>query len=399
MYIFYVIGYFVALLLFSKFKKKWVISTYIIAIYLFTLVVALTLGAIIPFFEDSKKGAFIFASGISLFVLPFLRNPPMIVGVDNPRSIKKLTDICVLISGFLVVLEILIMPAVIESFSVGFTELREGERSVESSNILILPFLKLMDFFNPLSFVLLTIFFYLFTFVKGCQGVKFLVFLASLSAPYFGIVTGGRTQMIYWLMSLIFNYFLFYKYLSPQRRKSLTKYSFVIIGIIVIYVGIATVDRFENTKLGTENSLLSYIGQPYWNFNNFIENYTSKSITLRRIFPFGYSLLYGNSSLQDYRDLVEAQSGMDIGIFYTLLGDLFVDIGLVGMYIYASVYFIVVYYILRKKTIKLSTLLIVSLLFLIPLQGVFYYSFWKRQVTFCAFLVILLSRILKKSKV
>ena len=201
-------------------------------------------------------------------------------------------------------------------------------------------------------------------------------------------------------MSLGFNYILFYKYLSPHRRKVLTKYALVFVSIIVLYIGLATIDRFESSKLGTQDSLLAYIGQPYWNLNDFIDNYHStKSITFRRIFPFGYSLIYGNSSLSDYRDLVASQSGMDIGIFYTLLGDLFVDIGLVGMYIYAVVYLATTTLMLRKKKLDLSSLLIVSVLFLIPMQGVFYYSFWKRQVTFCAFLVILLSKYLKSSRV
>ena len=400
MYIYYVIGLFVVLLLFSILKRKWAISTYVISIYLFSLIVALGIEAIFPIFGDSEKGSFIFASGICLFILPYIKQAPTIIGLTNPKSIKSLTELCTIISITLVVLEIAILPAVINSFSIGIADLREGERAVQSSNPIMLIFIKLMDFLNPLSFALLTIYFYLFTFVPGQRSTKTLLLLASLSAPYFGILYGGRTQMTYWLMSLGFNYLLFNGYLNPQKRRSLNRYALVIVGLIIAYIGLATIERFGDTSSGTQNSLLTYIGQPYWNFNNFIDNYhSSGSISLYRIFPLSYSLLYGNLDLHTYRDLVAAQSGMDIGIFYTFIGDLYVDIGLVGMYMYAIVYFVITRLVLKKKTMALSDLLIVGLLFLIPLQGVFYYSFWKRQVTFCAILVVILSRILKRAKV
>lgn len=398
MYIYYVIAFFAALLFFSVIKKKWAVSTYIISIYLFTLIVALFIEAIFPFYEDSKKGAIYFVSGISLFILPYLRKAPVMTGPGRNISVARLLQMSQLISLFLIALDLIILPAVIKSFSVDFADLREGERVVQA-NFILLFFIKLIDLFNPLSYTLLTIFFYVFTFVKCKSTTKVFIFMASLSAPWYGIMVGGRTQMIYWLLALGFNYLLFFKYLSPLKRKSLNRIGFIVVGVIIIYIAFATIGRFGSSDMGAQNSLLVYMGQPYLNFNNFIENFHGgDSYTLRRIFPLTYSLFNGMESLSAYRDLVSARSGMDIGIFYTLLGDLFVDVGVYGMFIYASVYFVIVTLILKKKTLNLSSILIVSLLFLIPLQGVFYYSFWKWQVTFCAILTILLAQYIKVPK-
>ena len=379
-------------------KKKWAVSTYIIAIYLFSLIVTLFIEAIFPIYVDTAKGAIYFVSGISLFLLPYLRKAPVLIGPEGRICTAKLLQICQIISVFLIVLDIVILPDVIRSFSIDFENLREGESAIRG-NFIIMFFVKLIDVFNPLSFTLLTVFFYVFSFVK-CTGVtKVLLFIASLTAPWYGILVGGRTQMIYWLLSLGFNYLLFFNYLNPSKKKSLNRIAFIVVSVVLIYIVIATIGRFGSSDMGAENSLLVYIGQPYLNFNNFIENFRGfDSITLRRIFPFTYSLFNGMESLDVYRDAISARSGMDIGVFYTLLGDLFVDVGIIGMYIYAIVYFVVVNLILRKKQIDISVILIINILFLIPLQGVFYYSFWKWQVTFCAILTFIFSRYIRNSK-
>lgn len=398
MYIYYVIGFFVLLLLYSIITKKWAISTYIISVYVLSLVVSLFIVEFFPLYSDSQKGAVIFITGISLFLFPFLRKEPVIIGIENRCSKKRLLNIVELVSILLVFLEICLIPTLLNNAHVDFNDLREGGSPQQQSNFIISFFMIVMDMVSPLSFALLTIFFYLYTFVNCNKKLLIIVFLASLSAPCYGITTGGRTQMIYWLLSMVFNVVLFHKYLDPNKSKKLRWILVVFVGLIMVYIIIATISRFSNTNMGTENSLLIYMGQSYPQFNHFIDEFPPGPITLRRIFPFTYSLLYGDESIDVYRDLITARTGMDIGIFYTLLGDLFVDVGIIGMYIYAVVYFFVTKHVLRKNIMDISTLLIVNLLFLIPLQGVFYYSFWKKQVTFCAFLVILFSRYIKSPK-
>lgn len=399
LYLYNVISFFAILLLYSFIKKKWAISTYIISIYLFTLVVALFIWEFFPLYSDSVKGATIFTSAISLFIFPYIRKEPQIIGLSNRCSRQRILKICERISTLLVILEVIITPIVIERAQIGFTNLREGEGVVQL-NFVASFFVKMIDMVSPLSYSLLTIFFYLYVFVSCKKRLLVMIFLASFSAPYFGIMSGGRTQMIYWLLSLLFNFILFYKYMDEKKKKKLIKIFVIVVGIILLYISIATIARFSSSDWGTENSLLIYMGQSYLQFNYFVDNFPqTHHFTLRRIFPFTYSLLFGVEAPGVYYNEILSRTGMDIGVFYTLLGDLYIDVGIGGMYIYAITYFLLTSFVLRKKTLDLSSLLIVNLLFLIPLQGVFYYSFWKRQVTFCALLVLLFSRYIKVSRV
>ena len=399
MYIYYVLAFFVILLLYSILCKKWVISTYLISVYLLTLLVALAITSFFKFYTESKTGSIVFSTALLLFFLPYLKRAPIIKRERNSTVIYRAAKTGYIISCFLILLSLLIFPAILQSLKAGAEEIRTGYYSYHG-NIITSTAIHFIDIFSPLSYSLLTLAFYLYSFVDHFENEKKIIFVASLTAPYYGILVGGRTQMIYWMLSLFFNILLFYKYISKKRKKQLVKYISIITLFILIYVVRSTIDRFSNTRLGTNDSILLYMGQPYLNFCYFFEDFRGMpGITLSRVFPLISSFINGVFDLEAYRDAVYMVSGMDIGIFYTLLGDLYVDLGLTGMYIYAIIYFIITFLITNKKQLDLGNVLILGILFLIPLQGVFYYSFWKRQVTFCALLVFFFTLFLKsKSK-
>ena len=392
-----VIILFSVLLVHSILKKKWTIVSYIISIYLFTLIVATMLESIFPSYTDSKQAGLIFVSAMLFYIIPYYRKSPTISPL-NPASELRIINVVKIVSLILIFLDFITIPAVITAMRTGFLNLRDGG-FIYSGNFITSFGIRILDILNPLSFSILIVFFYLYTFTNAKKKNLLILFFASLSAPYYGIISGGRTQMIYWLLSLGFNISLFYKYLDRSRRKKLTIYISIIVGVIFLYLATATIARFANSDWGTENSLLIYIGQPYLNFCYFVENYPPvDDISLQRIFPLTDSFFNGNFNLDNYRDYVYARSGMDIGIFYTFLGDFLVDIGTKGIYIYSILYFIVTLNVCRRKTLNLSSLLVLGILFLIPLQGIFYYSFWKKQVTFCVLLVLLFCRYIKSKR-
>lgn len=397
MYIYYVIGFFAILLLYTVFTKKWGISTYLISVYLLTLITSLFITGIVKYYTESLNASIVYSTALFLFFQPFIRKAPELKPLSNPKVIKKVATYGQIISWVLIVLMILILPAIIQSYQAGSDSIRSGYYSYHGNFITSFA-INIIDILNPLSFSLLTLSFYFYSFVEGYDKIKRLTFIASLSAPYYGIMTGGRTQMFYWLLSLIFNYVLFRKYIPKVSKKQLVKYIYIIVALISLYVIRVTVDRFASSEWGTNDSILVYMGQPYLNFCYFFENYSSTHFSLSRIFPLIDSLFNGALNLQTYREAVYSSSGMDIGVFYTLLGDFLVDIGLNGIYVYAIIYLILANLLLRKKQLGLSEILIIGLLFLIPLQGVFYYSFWKRQVTFCALLVVIFSLTIKPIK-
>ena len=398
MYVYYVIAFFTLLLGYTIFRKKWGISSYLLTIYLFSLLVSLLIMEIVPFFQESKDGSIVFCSALAIFFFPFMKTAPEIKSDTNPLKVHKLISVCKITSYVLIFLSIVIIPVIISAMHTDFNELREGSFSY-SGNFITSIGLRYLGTFAHLSYAMMVVFFYLFTFFDGYKKEKCLFFIASMSAPYNGMLYGGRTQMIYWLLAVGFNLILFHKYLSAKKKKVLYMFLLIIVSIVFVYIVAATISRFADSKAGVNGSLLSYIGQPYINFCNFYENYpTVQNISLCRIFPFTNYLLNGPFDLQKYRVDIFTRSGMDIGIFYTMLGDFLVDIGVKGIYVYAIVYAFLSYLITRKKSLYIYDLLILSLLFMIPLQGVFYYSYWQMPVTFCASVVLVFSRYFKKQK-
>ena len=218
---------------------------------------------------------------------------------------------------------------------------------------------------------------------------NWLLLLSSLTPVVTAILIAGRTQPIYWFLSFMALYILFRPMMGQQqRRKSLMPFA-VFGGVVGLYVAAVTVARFAMADIaddtGTFDSLLAYSGQSFVNFNYFFREYSAHGIHLDRIFPItNYFIWHPGWKLEDYRDMIWSESGLDIGVFFTFLGDLMIDLGHFGMVAYVLVFYLVCTYVCRsannKGTITLSRLLVILLLFLIPLQGIFYYSYYKVNV-------------------
>lgn len=168
---------------------------------------------------------------------------------------------------------------------------------------------------------------------------------------------------------------------------------------------IVTISRFYTNQQGSgDESVIVYLGQQFLQFNYFFSNYECHQITLNRIFPLTYYFLIDPTwNLTDYRWLISSQNGgIDIGVFYTFLGDLLVDIDFVGMFLYVIIYSFISSKICSNKnnTIELRRLILVLVLILIPLQGVFYYSYYRVDVSYFVLGSLLLywSLGLKKNK-
>ena len=238
--------------------------------------------------------------------------------------------------------------------------------------------------------MLVMLFFYSMAFIKGKLYFKILLMVASLTAPYMGILDGGRTNMIYWLLFAVVSFVIFRPYLN--FGKSLKTYLLLAIPIVIIgaLFIMASVDRFENREGGTEGGLVSYAGQSFVNFGDFIEHFDGPTYTLKRIFPRLSTLFSKPFNLEEYRNYVMNRSHMDIGIFYTLLGDLYVDIGLIGMFIYVLLYRRICKGAFRKSSFGVSDIILLSLLLQIPVHGLFYYSLWTIKASNTIIITILL---------
>ena len=146
-------------------------------------------------------------------------------------------------------------------------------------------------------------------------------------------------------------------------------------------------------------SIIDYAGQSYLNFNRIFSQFDEHHYTLARIFPITRDIFINpDFDIRDYRYLLT----VDIAIFYTFLGDLYVDIGILGTCIYAML-FLILYYLTqlgkRSDFIHFHQIVFIFLFLQIPLNGIFYYSLWNKTATISIIGTIVISfifMILKK---
>jgi oligosaccharide repeat unit polymerase len=213
-------------------------------------------------------------------------------------------------------------------------------------------------------------------------------------------MSGGRTQIIYWLLVFISCFLYFKKDMAKQLRKRLLFFSLVILSVITAYITIVTTSRFSGAFSGETDyeeafSLLDYSGQIFLNFNNFFANFEHKGYTIARIFPFIYDWTHSvNFDHAVYKRTIQ----MDIGVFSTFLGDWYIDIGIIGIIIYTIVYSAAGFFIQRDyiyKSRKLQQILLYFLVFQIPLNGLFYYSLYNKTAMISVIGTIIISLVFR----
>lgn len=254
--------------------------------------------------------------------------------------------------------------------------------------------------FSPIAILI-----YFINIAKGRKSMLFnlLVLSASLTPIVEAALIAGRTQPIYWFLSFLMLYIFFRPILNTsQRHKALFPF-WVIGGVVLLFIGAVTISRFATTGVsndtGTFDSLIAYSGQSFVNFNYFFCNYQLRSVHFDRIFPLtNYFIIHPGWNLGDYRDMIWSDSGLNIGVFFTFLGDLLIDLGHLGMWVYILIFFCISNYVCRTAnqdgTIRLSRLLIILIMILIPLQGVFYYSYYKTNIGYFVVGTLIISWIL-----
>jgi len=149
--------------------------------------------------------------------------------------------------------------------------------------------------------------------------------------------SGGRTQLIYWVLIYIACYIYFKKHI-PNNRKRYLHATIIGFGIIfALYFISVSIFRFEDTynivnaKESVLYTIAEYCGMSFLQFNDFFVNFKDDNFTIARIFPISHDLFSSsNFDLVRYRQSLS----MDIGTFYTFLGDLFVDVGIWGTVVY-----------------------------------------------------------------
>lgn len=328
---------------------------------------------------------------LTLFFLPFLSRKH----VPVPNIVKPNSALFILVSFFFIIINII---AIILSFKYTVFILTHNPGAFKIGGTLLLKKLGYgIDIFDKIGFyifghfsdfyiLILFFFFYSITYLNNSRSFNIILLFSSMSTIINGLNTGGRTQMIYWIVMFI-SLFIFFKAHMPKNVKRYVFKIFIFfISIFSVYFIGVTIYRFSNNySPGIVHqellSIIDYAGQSFLNFNDFFTKFHDHQYTLARIFPILHDVLSSSKfDLNEYRISLP----MNIGVFSTFLGDLFIDVGIAGTIIYLIVY-LFLFYVTQKNYTKGSKqfhqVLIYFMLFQIPLNGLFFYSLWNKAAT------------------
>jgi oligosaccharide repeat unit polymerase len=402
--VYIVFCYFIFLFFYTK-KKYTRIAIFLVAVYTFSILFSIILyNSDIDYRYTSLSASIVFCVTLLFYFIPFFKKDLKIDSTYDANFLKRFTIIGYCLSIILIIGCLFLLTKIQEAMAYGLVELRQdtvykGEEVLMNYSLIEHIGHSILRWLGGLSYSALIMFFYAFLYIKKKYLLKILLILSSLSTVYLGLLNGGRTNLIYWTLFFIFCLILFWSYFTPKKKKLILVITLVFLLVLSSYFIFITVKRVElGSGYGMSNFLISYIGQPYLNFCDFFDNMNYHPYTLRRIFPLTSSLLSGRFNLSDYRDLIFFKSNMNIGVFYTHLGDLYVDVGIVGMFLYSVLFFLISKKMMKKEVFSLSDLLILGILYQIPLHGIFYYSLWRMESTTCVLLTILIAKFLGLKK-
>lgn len=334
------------------------------------------------FAEPTLLPTVLYCSLLYFSLKPFIRERPIIYGFKSEAEKKRFIFIGYALSLAVILGMVLILPKISTAINYGLVDARtsmyQGEEISYAEDSLYEKIGSLLvGYFGGIWYLYIIMFFYAIIYIPGKKLFKVVLIIASLSQIEVGLTVGGRTNAIYWLLSFIFTLLIFYPYLNRKARRITVSFSLVFLLAVTAYVAIITLQRSVLREGGLQGFLLEYMGESYLYFCEFFDNINWHPYSLERLFPFCSYLLGTGFNLHEYRDLIEQHTGMNIGIFYTFLGDIYVDIGIVGLLLFVFIFNRVASRLLRQRFFQLSDLFYLSFLYVIPLHGLFYYSFWK----------------------
>lgn len=392
----------VLLLVYLLLKRYWLVSLYLVAVYAVMMFFALLLHSTdnMIFSHDSVLSGSIFLVILLSCLSQFIKSKPKIHYHTSDEFVKDFCLVGTTVSVLLIIGMIFLAPYVLKTIAFGLVNARnamyEGESYIISYNLTGHIGHSILRWFGWLGYVNLIMYFYAIVSIPKKLFLKLMLFVSSFGSVWIGLLNGGRTYVIYWILFFFFCLFLFYDEFTFQKKRRV--YLILIISILVLYRYFAfmTAERVNASSMfsSSEDFLVNYAGQPYSTFIYYFEECTWHPYNFRRIFPLITSFIFGRFNLTDYRSIIFSHNNVNVNGFSTFMGDVFVDVGLVGLILFAFVFTRIANRIMKRESFGLSQLIYLGIIIQIPLFGVFYYSFYKMEVTVSIIIAILIARYL-----
>lgn len=398
---------FIIALIYSIVKRSWLIGTYLIGVYSVSLFFAVKLArasSIDPTYNNTGfqyiVAPILFTVLILMCISPYLRKAPRIIKNNDTEFVHRLCVVGYTVSIFIILGMVLLTPYVLDSFAHGLVDIRRnmimGDAFIQTYSISGHIGHSILRWTGWLGYINMLFLFYMLIYVRGKTLLKILLFISSFGHVWLGLLSGGRTNVIYWLLFAFFLVSLFYTELNFKGKNRILIVLGASIVALYIYFSYITKGRTEISAVfsNTTDFLDYYAGSSYYTFIYYFDKCKWHPYTLERILPLTSSFFVGRFDLREYRTLVQSHTGVKVNGFSTFIGDIYVDVGFIGMILFCIIVFIITKKVLKRDEFDLSHLIYLATIVQIPLMGVFYYSFWHLEISFSIILSLIISRYL-----
>ena len=294
---------------------------------------------------------------IVVCVAPFLQtNLNQISGLDDSNIRKYLNGASIFFSIICIVpfFELILKMS---SINLGGTFFSQMYDSGEDNAVFLFSSVG-KKFFSPLrhlaDFVVL-LFFYQLSKVNVRKGVLLGMFLAVLTIVLFKLMSGSRGG-IFGVFFLVVFYFSFFKNFMPEKRRKIISKCFLIGSIsLFLGVGIISISRFNDSVSRKKEQSIDlwisqYAGESYIRFANTIW-FMDESAEGNQNFAIIKDALgmYNFKSYNQYLYQEGNRIKVALNVFYTFVGDFYIDLGR-----YGTVIFILLLLLFELKITKIS---------------------------------------------
>ena len=269
-----------------------------------------------------------------------------------------------------------------------------GEETMSQQKTKALPsILRYFYYFNRTTILAFPCFFHSLRFLKRHSLFNVALFFTALSIPLCGMVNVDRTEFIFFVQTCCVSFLLFRPFIGRNQYHFLKRLLIPIFSVMLLYLCVITISRWDNTDDGASGAAIQYAGQSYLNCCFIYDNMHEGYIHIERILPLTYKIIHDDFDYSAIKEQKCREHGFFVGIFASYLGDFLLDVGIYGMLIWIVCFVLLCIMTLPRSSpvISFGQVLWYYMLATIPMFGIFYYPYFTWLQVVCIIICAVMS--------
>lgn len=281
------------------------------------------------------------------------------IEVYNLGGVLNYISLFFSIIGLLPLIDVMLK---LSTFSLAGAALADMYSSEEDKTTLIFSPMSRPLFSIMRHFTILIVF--LFFFQLSRHKVKFF-YVVGLGGNIimfllFSLLSGSRGGIVSLLLMCSFFFILLKGVISPSIVRIVNRFAIALIGMVIIGIGAISVSRLgdmserKGRELLMDQWISQYIGEGMVKYDYYAWH-LDKKLNGAQNLPYLYSYKDGKiKDLDTFSIKAESKLGIPITVFYTYVGDLIIDFGIIGTCVIGLMILIVIKYLIKIRNGKLS---------------------------------------------